>query len=377
VTNKRQSTNSPPLFRREQRQEFRYILSVACAEILSWSFWLIPHLIRDLLADRLGDLFRRSTHTYRDNVESNVRQAAGVELAPEALDLLTKSIFRASARNFMDLITMPRHSRRWFDRSVHVTGGDWQTIDDAVASEKGVIFLTAHVGCFDFIGQAFWARGYKLTVVTGRTTSRFIFDGVTHLRAAKGAKLVEPTPSGVRQVIKALQRGECAVILSDRDFFQSGREVAFFGKTTTLPPGIVRIARDTGAIVIPIFTRREKRGHGLEILSTFTVEKSRDVKADIDRGLLKVADVLEHGIRASLDQWAMFQRVWPDAPVEPVRVFPVGSPLESELLERVAAALPERSVDGDRPSIVTRLRSASRTEGWVDDVHDADESNQR
>lgn len=362
MTNEGQSTNKLPLFRREQRQEFRYILSVACAELLSWFFWLIPHRLRDVLADRLGDLFRRSTNTYRDNVEANLLQAAGTELHPDVLAQLTKSIFRVSARNFMDLITMPRHSRRWFLRSVHVSGGDWKTIDDAVASRKGVIFLTGHVGCFDFIGQAFWARGYKLTVVTGRTTSRFIFDGVTHLRGAKGATMVEPTPSGVRQVIKALRRGECAVILSDRDFFQSGREITFFGKTTTLPPGIVRIARDTGATIVPIFTRRQAHGHELEIMPTFTVEKSQDVKADIDRGLLKVVEVLEHGIRASLDQWAMFQRVWPDLPIEPVRVFPVGSPLESELLERVAAALPERSNDGDQSTIAGRLRAGVRSD---------------
>lgn len=359
MTNKGQPRNAPPVFRREQRHEVRYIISVAIAELMSWSFWLIPRQIRDLAADRLGDLFRICTHTYRDNVEANVRQAAGTELSPQDLSQLTRSIFRTSARNFMDLITMPRHRRRWFLRSVHVLNGEWSTIDDAVASGRGVIFLTGHVGCFDFIGQAFWARGYKLTVVTGRTTSRFIFDGVTHLRAAKGANLVEPTPAGVREVIRALRRGECAVILSDRDFFQSGREVTFFGKKTTLPPGIVRIARDTGAIVVPIFTRRERHGHGLEIMPTFTVEKTHDVKADIDRGLTKVVDVLEHGIRASLDQWAMFQRVWPDAPIEPVRVFPVGSPLESELLERVVAVLPERSGTGDRVSIATRLQAGS------------------
>lgn len=318
---------------------------------MSWAFWLVPARLRYGFAVVLADIFRRSTNTYRDNVQANVRQAGGADLAANEVDRLTRSIFRTSARNFMDLITMPRQSRRWFLSSIRVTEGDWSTIDDAIASGKGVIFLTGHVGCFDFIGQAFWARGYKLTVVTGRTTSRFIFDGVTHLRGVKGATLVEPTPSGVRQILRALHRGECAVILSDRDFFQSGREVTFFGKTTTLPPGIVRIARDTGAPVIPIFTRREKREHQLVIQPAFTVEKTRDIKADIDRGLVKVADVLERGIRPSLDQWVMFQRVWPDAPVESLRVFPVGSPLESELLERVAAALPERTQDGDRSMI--------------------------
>lgn len=370
-------TNKPPLFRREQRHEVRYLMSVMIAELLSWTFWLIPHRVRGGMADRLADIVLRMSNTYRDNVKANVSQAAGAELPAEEVERITRSIFRTSARNFMDLITMPRHSRSWFLKSVHLSAGNWDTIDDAIASGKGVIFLTGHVGCFDFIGQAFWARGYKLTVVTGRTTSRFIFDGVTHLRSDKGATLVEPTPSGVRQVLKALHRGECAVILSDRDFFQSGREVRFFGKTTTLPPGIVRIARETGAVVIPIFTRRETRGHGLEILAPFTVERTRDVKADIDRGLVKVIEVLEHGIRSSLDQWAMFQRVWPEKAIEPVRVFPVGSPLESELLERVAAALPERGSDGDRTWLGDKIRSGTRGDERASGASGPDEVAQR
>ena len=360
MTNKGQRTHKPPLFHREPRHELRYTLSVAIAEFMSWFFWLIPQPIRYGFAVVLADLFRTMTGTYRDNVEANIRQVVADSLPSHELDRLTRSIFRSSARNFMDLITMPRESREWFQSSIHVADGSWSTIDDAIASGTGVIFLTGHVGCFDFIGQAFWARGYKLTVMTGRTTSRFIFDGVTHLRGSKGTTLVEPTPSGVRQILKALHRGECAVILSDRDFFQSGREVTFFGKSTTLPPGIVRIARDTGAAVIPVFTRRDDDGHQLTILPPFFVEKTRDVKADTDRGLMKVVEVLEQGIRPSLDQWAMFQRVWPDAPAEAVRVFPVGSPMQSELLERVASALPERDVDGKGATIGSALKSGLR-----------------
>jgi KDO2-lipid IV(A) lauroyltransferase len=245
----------------------------------------------------------------------------------------------------MDLITMSRESFQSIRQSVRWVDGDWATIENAIAQGRGVIFVTAHVGCFDFIGQLFRARGYKLTIVTGRTTSRFVFDGVTHLRGSRGNQMVEPTPGGVRQVIRALRRGECAVFLSDRDFFQNGRDVTFFGRQTTLPPGAVRIARDTGAMVVPIFSQRLKRGHILRIFEPFVVEKTKDVDADVARGLESLTRVLEDGISGNLDQWVMFQRVWLEEPPPPVRVFPAGSPLESELLEKVASAIPERRSD--------------------------------
>ncbi|MBA3275277.1 MAG: lipid A biosynthesis acyltransferase, partial [Chloroflexia bacterium] len=226
-----------PRFRREDRHELRYQLSILLAEVFSWMFWLVPRPVRYAVADRIGDVFRRTTHTYRDNVESNVAQVLDLPATSPEVAAAVRSIFRTSARNFIDLVTMPRQSRRSLRNSLRVVEGSWQTIEDAIASGRGVVFVLGHLGCFDLVGQVFRARGYKLTIVTGRTTSRFIFDGVTHLRAAKGSKLVEPTPSGIRQVIKSLRLGECSVFVSDRDFFQNGRPVDFFGRSTTLPPG--------------------------------------------------------------------------------------------------------------------------------------------
>ncbi|HVL25685.1 MAG TPA: hypothetical protein VM450_16470 [Thermomicrobiales bacterium] len=337
-----QPTRKRPAFRREERHELRYQLSVTIATLLSWLCFLIPPPLRYGVADRLGALFFRASHAYRANVEANVRQVLGPEATDADVRQTTRSIFRASARNFIDLLTLPRRSDRYLIRSTNLVEGDWSLITDTIAAGTGVVLVTGHVGCFDFIGQSFSAHGLKLTVVTGRTTSRFIFDGVTRLRGARGATMVEPTPGGVRNVIRALRRGECAVFLADRDFFQNGREVSFFGHRTTLPPGPVRIARDTGAPMIPIFTRRARHGHELRIFPPMYVPKTKDVDADVQVGLERLVAVLEKGIGAATDQWAMFQRVWPDTPPEPVRVFPVGSPLESELLERVASHLPER-----------------------------------
>ena len=354
MTSEGEPRSRRPIFRREDRHELRYHLSIAIAETLSWLFWIVPRPVRYWIADRVGDVFRRSTNTYRDNVEANVSQVLGVDRESPEVACLVRSIFRISSRNFADLITTPRVTRDKLLESMSVTSGAWSMIDDALALGKGVILLSAHLGCFDYVGQALGARGYKLTIVTGRTTSRFIFDGVTHLRGSKGSVLVEPTPSGVRKVIRALRNGDCAVFVADRDFFQNGRQVTFFGRETSLPPGPIRIARDTGAVVLPVLPRRAGFRHEVEIGEPFMVPKTTDLEADMDAGFAIMIPVLEAAIRERLDQWVMFQRVWPETPIPPVRVFPVGSPLESELLEKVAQVLPER------PLMERRTRSVDR-----------------
>ena len=170
------SRTARPQFRKEDRREFRHQLSVGTAIALSWLFWLIPPPVRGWFADRCGDAFYRVSSTYPRNVRENVEivQAfAGRDGAdPEPT---VRSIFRTSARNFMDLIIIPRHRKQTFLTSVRLNQGSWQMLDDALAAGRGGVLVSGHLGCFDYIGQALAARGYKLTVVTGRTTSRFIW----------------------------------------------------------------------------------------------------------------------------------------------------------------------------------------------------------
>jgi hypothetical protein len=94
----------------------------------------------------------------------------------------------------------------------------------------------------------------------------------------------------------------------------------------------VRIARDSGAPIVPTFARREGDGYMILIEEPFFVPKTDNVEADVQAGLELLVAVLERNLRAAPDQWVMFQRVWTDEPRQAVRVFPVGSPLDGKIL---------------------------------------------
>jgi lauroyl/myristoyl acyltransferase len=327
-------------FRLEERREFRYHLSVAIAITFSWIVRLTPERLRNWLADRGGDFFHRFSPTYRQNVTANVAQVMGLPDDSPEVRAATKRVFRASGRNFSDLLLSPHMTSRRIAIDAELVSGDWSILDNALAEGKGAVIVTAHVGSFDFLGKTLQNRGYKLNSLTSRTTARFLFDGVSYLRRKRGPAIIEASPSGVRKVIQGIRKGECAVLACDRDFFQNGMPVTFFGRETTLPPGAIRFARETGAPIVPLFAVRLEKGRGITIEPSFYVEKTKNLEEDLAKGMAKIVPVLEKAIRALPDQWVMFQRVWPLEPVDPVRVFPIGSPLESELLERVGAALP-------------------------------------
>lgn len=327
-------------FRRERPRELRYKLAVGIANVVSRVVSWMPDRLRDGLADRAGDLWVRSTPVYRANVIANLGQVMGPETSRPTLEAMARGIFRMSARNFAELLRLRHLSPAELIALVPLSAASLAVLRDARARGQGVIIATAHMGPFDLLGHAIAAQGVPMTVITGRTTSRFVFDAVTHLRHSHDLRMVEPTPGGVRRVVRALRQGEIAGFVVDYDFFQNGIRMPFFGRETTLPPGAIRIARDTGALVVPMFPRRTSDGYKLTVGEPFEVLKTRDIDGDVLAGMDVLKSRLEAGIGATPDQWVLFQRAWPLEPAAPVRVFPIGSPLESELLKRVDAVLP-------------------------------------
>jgi lauroyl/myristoyl acyltransferase len=330
VTGIRQRTGfrgKGPMFRREERHEVRYLLSIFCAIVCSWFARILPESLRYWIADRLGGVYYQAATKYRANVSANVRQVLGERATDDLVDRTTRSVFRTSAHNFADLLLVPHRSNGEHNRGTTLVRGSYGHLDDALNDGLGALILTGHLGAFDLMGQVLHERGYNLTVVTGRTTGRFLFDAVTYLRRARGLELVEATPSGVKRAIRSIRSGGCAVFVSDRDFFQNGRDVTLFGRRTTLPPGIVRIARETGATVVPVFGERIGRGHGISIEPGFKVQRTDDAESDLQAGMDRVADVLERAIARLPEQWVMFQRVWPSESGGPV----LGAPADSRL----------------------------------------------
>ena len=306
-------------------------LSRTVADVSGWVTTTLPLPIGYWLADRMGDLFYRISPGYRSSVIDNLRHVLGAETSLDELRQIARRTFRYSARNFYDLTRVRRLSAAALSRQI-TTVGSWDVIDTAIARGRGVIFVTAHLGAFDFAGQSIPLHGYPAVLVTVRTVSEFIHEGVTHLRSGQGFDLEEATPGGLRRLMRALRQGKTIGLATDRDFLRNGVPVRFFGEETTLPIGAVRLALETGATIVPIICRRHRLRHTCTIDEPFVLTKSGNLDHDVALGLDRLVEVLERHIRADPAQWVMFQRVWPAAPPPAIAVFPVGSPLEGRVL---------------------------------------------
>jgi phosphatidylinositol dimannoside acyltransferase len=296
---------------------------------------ILPVSVGYWLCDRCGDLIYAFTPKYRRNVRSNLSHVTGLDDSASEVHRLARRVFRQSARNFFDLMRMSRLSDAELRASIIGSAGSWERLDRVRKAGHGAIIVSAHLGAFDFTGHAIFTNGYPITPLTTRTVPEPVYQIVNHLRQTHGVVIEEANAPGIRRIIAAVRRGEFAGLLADRDFFQNGIPVEFFGAMTTLPAGPARIARDNGAPIVIVFTKRLRSGYQLHVDEPFDVERSENPERDISRALVRVVQAFERQIRDSPDQWAMFQRVWPDPATEPERV---AAHLESDA-ERTAVAL--------------------------------------
>jgi KDO2-lipid IV(A) lauroyltransferase len=270
-----------------------------------------PEVARCWVADRAGDLSFRVMGKSRRNVLANLRRATAAsderDLAP-----IARRVFRTAARNLIDLALLPAVDVVELQRSVRVVDGTWDRLEPPRDRPGGVIVITAHLGPFDQIPAILAGRGVRLLALTTRTTGRRRFSLWTGMRRAHGAGVDEPSRTVLRNLIAHLESGGTVGLVVDCDVDGSGDPFDFFGERTSLPTVMVRLARQTGSPLVPVFVRRAASGCAVSIEEPIVVEATADRASDLRRGMERVVAELERAIARSPEQWVIFQQVWPE-----------------------------------------------------------------
>ncbi len=291
--------------------------SVLAARVFSFFAFHLPLSLGYLLADITAVWMFLRFHTYRRAVMDNLRAVYAGALPERELRKRARWVFRTSCRNFWDLASLPRLDRERLEAMHYVEEGSWELIDEAMAKGAGAILVSAHMGAFDFIGQYVLTSRHRPLVLTSSTVPDYLFAGVTYWRSSLGIRLEVVNSHSIRHIVQAMRKGEFVAMVGDRNFGAKGYPVDFFGQPTTLPVGAVKLARETGAPLIPVFAYRKSirdRRHEFyfRIIDPIYIERTDDRERDVRAGMERVVGVLEDAIRRAPEQWVMFQPVWPE-----------------------------------------------------------------
>ena len=276
--------------------------------------WLVPRRVGYLLADLIGVVGFLVLGGYRRAVLANLSQVMGCPAHDRLVRRAARRCFQTSARNFWDLCSLPHTSPGRLLQRVDIEPEAWRTTAEAVARRRGVVIVTAHLGAFDVAGQFITLFQTKPLIPTAQTTSGRIFHVVTWLRRSWGAIIEPPSPGLLRSMITYLRHGGVVGIIGDRDVTHTGLPVTFFGAPTTLPPGPVRLALETGSALIAMFCPREGDRYRV-LVREISLQRTGNRDLDLETNLGAVVALLEEHIRRWPEQWVIFERIWqPDRP---------------------------------------------------------------
>lgn len=160
--------------------------------------------------------------------------------------------------------------RLWLGAPVPMEWAGAEHIEEALHSDRGILFLTPHLGCFEVTAQAYAAKfgqlGRPITVLFRPPRQSWLRSLVTLSRERPGLKTAPTTLAGVKQMVRALKAGECVGLLPDQVPPEGqGEWAAFFGKDAYTMTLSVRLAAQTGAVVLFAWGERLAWGRGYRV----------------------------------------------------------------------------------------------------------------
>jgi Kdo2-lipid IVA lauroyltransferase/acyltransferase len=260
-----------------------------------------------------GDLSFRYQAGKRSEIVRNLPGVLGDELGPEEAQTLAREFFRGISCEVIDVMRL-RGRARSLGKLVEIRGREH--LDAALSEGKGAILCSAHLGSYGSAFSLLHASGFPLTTI-GRwywkytpmsSAERRLWDLVyaRRLRRHRQRPTIEPMPGRIQaaaQATVALRANEVVTISSDAPPLDGDRtravEVAFLGRRARLLPGVVTLARLTGAPVLMVFMHRsaDYRRQVLEISPPVPME------GDTATAFGRCVAAMEAAIRANPAHW--------------------------------------------------------------------------
>jgi KDO2-lipid IV(A) lauroyltransferase len=266
------------------------------------------------LADRIGDLAYLVMRRTRRLALEHVALALGEACSVQAREEIVRASFRNIARCFCELAKFDE-IRAQLDSYVDVEG--WEHMEAVLASGRGAIAVTGHVGNWELLAAYFGNKGVPVGAIARRMGDPLLNDLIVDFRARSGVEtILRESPSAGRQILKVLKDKGMLAMLIDQDTRAPSVSVPFFGHMARTPVAAAALAVRRDLPVIPVFARRRPEGgHLLTVMPPIYPPNSGDRNQDVLQLTSTFSRILEDRIRHNPAEWVWWHRRWRRPPV--------------------------------------------------------------
>jgi KDO2-lipid IV(A) lauroyltransferase len=195
----------------------------------------------------------------------------------------------------------------------------YEGLDNYLAARdrgQGVLVLTGHLGAWELSSFYHSLAGYPMGMVIRRLDNPLVDRMVNRIRCLHGNRVLHKDDFA-RGLLAAMRAGETVGILMDTNMTPpQGLFVPFFGVPACTASGLARVARKTGAAVLPGFLLWEEseQQYVLHFYPEIALASTDDAEADATENTARFTAVLEDAIRQNPSQWLWMHRRWKTRP---------------------------------------------------------------
>ncbi|MFZ4538112.1 lysophospholipid acyltransferase family protein [Propionivibrio sp.] len=242
----------------------------------------------------LGWLAWLFSPTYRRHMQENMVLALGEDGARRVRPAAIANAGRSA-------LELPKVWLRPLDESaarvVKISG--WELVEAATREGKGIVYLTAHLGCFEVTAQ-YLSTHAPITVLYRPPKQAWLQTMIEAGRARAQLHIAAADLKGVRALLKALKRGEAVGMLPDQaPKVGEGRWMNFFGKPAYTMTLAARLT-ESGAASIMVWAERLPGGAGYH----FHLQRpTQQIKGTTEERARQISHEIEHLIRQCPEQY--------------------------------------------------------------------------
>jgi len=267
----------------------------------------LPSLLAYWIAERLADLFflipTSKGKSYKKATFHNLSLILEKESGNRELREKARCSYRNFARYLREFFWLPGLNRKKFFNLLTPVG--LENLDYALSQKKGVIILSVHFGNWEWGGMGISLCGYPINFLVREHKNRWTNKLFYKVREKVGVKII--FLNQLKEVIRVLKNNEILTILADENIKKEVK-VDFFGHRISIPAGPFKLARRTGAMIVPSFAIRSKerkeKQRGI-IETPFRVSKSGQEEDSVRKAADKFIQVVQDYLYHYPDHWLL------------------------------------------------------------------------
>jgi Kdo2-lipid IVA lauroyltransferase/acyltransferase len=273
----------------------------------------LPRPIGLTLFSSLGTLCYYLLNTDRRLTIKNLRFIFGNEWNEKKIRNVARTVFRLQGKNLFDAVHLGAAKEDVFDRIV--SHDSLYDIAEARGRGKGIMAITAHLGCFEMLLHLCARRGLSGFAIGRAFKNPEVDETMRKIRSGPDIEHVDKSDS--RRIVRLLREGRVMGVLIDQDTNVEGVFADFLGHQAFTPSSAVRFAIKQGIpIFVSVTVRQPGDKHHVYISDELIPANTGDPKADLVANIQKINDIICEYIRKYPEQWVWMHERWKTKPVD-------------------------------------------------------------